>query len=101
MLGVGSSELLLILLIAAIVIGPNNVRPLIKAFIKGLRTFKKYIEEMKSELDIPEDIDDVTREIKDTAADLSLKDEMEEVISEASALKKELLADKRAKKNQV
>jgi Sec-independent protein translocase protein TatA len=91
--GIGSSELLLILLIAAIVIGPQNIQPLVKAIIKGIRAFKKYMEEIKSELDISEDIHTVKREINDAAAELSLKnelDEIDEVMSEIPVLKKDI-----------
>jgi sec-independent protein translocase protein TatB len=91
--GIGSSELLLILLIAAIVIGPQNVQPLIKAIIKAIRAFKKYMEEMKSELDISEDINHVKQEINGAAAELSLKnelDEIEEVMSEIPVLRKDI-----------
>ena len=101
MSGIGSSEILLILLVAAIVIGPQNAQPLFKAFIKGIRIFKRYVEEMKSELDLSEDVESVAQEVKDAAAELSLKDEAEDVLSTASALKKDVLADGRAKKNRI
>jgi Sec-independent protein translocase protein TatA len=101
MSGIGSSEILLILLAAAIVIGPQNAQPLFKALIKGIRIFKRYVEEMKSELDLSEDIESVAQEVNDAATEISLKDETEDVLSAASALKRDILPDGQSKKHPV
>ncbi|MGB9627388.1 MAG: Sec-independent protein translocase protein TatB [Thermodesulfobacteriota bacterium] len=48
MFDIGMQELLVILVIALIVFGPNKIPELAKSFGKALREFKKATEEMKN-----------------------------------------------------
>jgi TatA/E family protein of Tat protein translocase len=63
MFDIGVPELLVIIVIALIVFGPNKLPELAKAFGKAMREFKKATEEMKESFD--EETKDL-RELKDT-----------------------------------
>lgn len=49
---IGTGELILILIIALIVVGPSKLPELGKAFGKTLNEFKKFSKEMKSDFSI-------------------------------------------------
>ena len=66
MFGIGFPELLIILLIALIVIGPKRLPELAKALGRGMAEFKKAIEEVKSEIDVDTEIPDIKRDIMDS-----------------------------------
>lgn len=52
MFGIGMSELLLILAIALIILGPKKLPELARALGKGLNEFRKATNDIKSSLDI-------------------------------------------------
>ena len=66
MFGIGFPELLIILVIALIVIGPKRLPELAKALGRGMAEFKKAVEEVKSEIDIDTEIPDIKRDIMDS-----------------------------------
>ena len=73
MFGIGMPELLLILAIALIVIGPKKLPDLAKSLGRTLREFKKATNEFKETIHIDEDLTDVKKafdglgdEIKDS-----------------------------------
>jgi len=55
MFGIGMSELLLILAIALIILGPKRLPDLARALGKGLSEFRKAANDIKSTLDIEEE----------------------------------------------
>ena len=67
-LGFGSSEILVILLLAAIVLGPERLARFAREMGKLVRNIKAYFgslnEELKSELDLLDQIKSVSDEIK-------------------------------------
>ena len=65
MFGMGMTELIIIMVIALVVIGPSKLPELAKALGKGLAEFRKATQEIKDSLDLDEDI----REIKDDIVD--------------------------------
>ena len=74
MFGIGMPELLLILAIALIVIGPKKLPDLAKSLGRTLREFKKATNEFKETIQIDEDLTDVKKafdglgdDIKDSA----------------------------------
>ena len=60
MFGIGFPELILILAIALIVVGPSKLPDLARALGRGMAEFKKATNEIKDSLDL----DDTVREIK-------------------------------------
>jgi TatA/E family protein of Tat protein translocase len=81
MFGIGMPELLLILAIALIVIGPKKLPDLAKSLGRTLREFKKATNEFKDTLQIDEDLNDVKKAFDDLGDDIkdsvSLKDSAE------------------------
>jgi sec-independent protein translocase protein TatB len=75
MFGIGMPELILILAIALIVIGPKKLPDLAKSLGRAMREFKKATNEFKETLQIDEDLTDVkkafdglNKDIKDSAS---------------------------------
>jgi sec-independent protein translocase protein TatB len=67
-LGYGGSEVLVILLLAGIVLGPERMARVARELGKLIRNLKAYFnslnEELKSELDFLDEIKDVKKELK-------------------------------------
>jgi sec-independent protein translocase protein TatB len=61
MFGIGMPELILILVIALIVIGPKKLPDLAKSMGRAMREFKKATNEFKENLQIDEDLTDVKK----------------------------------------
>ena len=61
MFGIGMPEMLLILAIALIVIGPKKLPDLAKSLGKAMGEFKKATRELKDSFEINEEIDDVKK----------------------------------------
>ena len=74
MFGIGMPELLLILAIALIVIGPKKLPDLAKSLGRTLREFKKATNEFKDTIQIDEDLTDVKKAFDDIGDDI--KDSM-------------------------
>lgn len=69
MFGIGMPELLLILGLALIVLGPKKLPELARALGKGMAEFRRATDELKSEFRQME------REVEDTSASATIKDE--------------------------
>ena len=70
MFGIGMPELLLLLAIALIVIGPKKLPDLAKSLGRGMREFKKATSEIKETLQIDEDLTDVKKAFDDLGDDI-------------------------------
>jgi sec-independent protein translocase protein TatB len=70
MFGIGMPELLLILAIALIVIGPKKLPDLAKSLGRTLREFKKATNEFKETIQIDEDLTDVKKAFDDLGDDI-------------------------------
>ncbi|MGD2185031.1 MAG: twin-arginine translocase TatA/TatE family subunit [Desulfobacterales bacterium] len=70
MFGIGMPELLLILAIALIVIGPKKLPDLAKSLGRTFREFKKATNEFKETLQIDEDFSDVKKAFDDLGDDI-------------------------------
>ncbi len=72
--GIGGLELLVIMLLAVIVLGPERLARVAREAGKLVRNFKAYFsalnDELKSELDILDEIEGVKKDIKDVNKDL-------------------------------
>ena len=75
MFGIGMPELLLLLAIALIVVGPKKLPELAKALGRGFAEFKKATNELKESLETNTDFSDLRKsfdDIQDTGVDATL-----------------------------
>jgi TatA/E family protein of Tat protein translocase len=70
MFGMGMPEILMILAIALVVIGPRKLPDLGRSLGRALKEFRKATSEFKSSLDIEDDLSDVRRSFNEMNADL-------------------------------
>jgi TatA/E family protein of Tat protein translocase len=70
MFGIGMPEMLLILAIALIVIGPKKLPDLAKSLGKALREFKQATSELKESIDLDSDLKKVRESFDDIRGDV-------------------------------
>lgn len=70
MFGIGMPEMLLILAIALIVIGPKKLPDLAKSIGRAFGEFKRATSELKQSIDIDDDLHDVKRTFDDIDTDV-------------------------------
>ncbi|MFC1535450.1 twin-arginine translocase TatA/TatE family subunit [Thermodesulfobacteriota bacterium] len=66
MFGIGLPELIIIMVIALIVIGPSKLPDLARALGKGMAEFRKASQEIKESLDLDEGIGDIKDDLIDS-----------------------------------
>jgi len=79
MFGIGFPELMIIIVLALIVLGPNKLPDLARALGKGMAEFKKATQEMKENLDLDEGIQEVQKATREIKENLALDKELKEV----------------------
>ncbi len=77
MFGIGMPEVLLILAVALIVIGPKKLPDLAKSLGKAIGEFKKATHELKQSIDINSDLKDVKDKFEDM--DDSIREAVDDV----------------------
>ena len=70
MFGIGMPEMILILAIALIVIGPKKLPDLAKSLGRAMNEFKKATREIKQSIDVDGDLKDVKQSFDDLNTDL-------------------------------
>lgn len=78
MFGIGIPELIIIMVIALVVIGPSKLPELAKALGKGLAEFRKATQEIKDTLDLDEDIKEIRNDIVDSISGIDKAIDIEE-----------------------
>ena len=70
MFGIGMPEMIVIMAVALIVIGPKKLPDLAKSLGRALGEFKKATNELKASIAIEEDLDDVKKTFTDLQYDV-------------------------------
>lgn len=70
MFGMGLPELIIIMVIALVVIGPSKLPDLARALGKGMSEFRKATQEIKDSLDVDEDLQDIKKDLVDSVSGL-------------------------------
>ncbi|MBN2059330.1 MAG: twin-arginine translocase TatA/TatE family subunit [Deltaproteobacteria bacterium] len=66
MFGIGLPELIVIMVIALIVLGPNKLPELAKALGKGIAEFRKAAQDIKEGLDLDDEIKEAKKDLIDS-----------------------------------
>ena len=77
MFGIGMPELIIIFVIALIVIGPKKLPDLARALGKGMAEFRKATNEIKSNLNMGDDLKGIEEELADSVSGMIHEAEME------------------------
>ena len=78
MSGIGSFEVLLVLLIATCVVGPQNIRPILKKTAVFIKAVKKTFRDIKQESEVLSEVSAIDEEIREIQKEFK-SDELEKI----------------------
>ena len=92
MFGIGLPELIIIMVIALVVIGPSKLPDLARALGKGLAEFRKASQEIKDSFNLDEEIRSIKKDTIDTINDFkdSLNDDDNDEDQDSEAVEVEM-----------
>ena len=79
MFGIGLPELILIMVIALIIIGPSKLPDLVRALGKGMAEFRKATDEIKESLDLDQELHDIKEDLVDSISGYDRPSELEDI----------------------
>jgi TatA/E family protein of Tat protein translocase len=82
MFGIGMPELIIIFVIALIIIGPKKLPDLARALGKGMAEFRKATNEIKSNLDMGDELKGIEEELTDSVSGMIHEAEIEAEMEE-------------------
>ena len=95
MFGIGLPELIVIMVIALVVIGPSKLPDLARALGKGLAEFKKASQEIKDSFNLDEELSSIKNDTIDTINDFkdSIEDTNEEEDEDTEPAEEEVTSE--------
>lgn len=90
---IGGAEILLILIIATIVIGPQKVRDILKRVASLISRLKTESKELEENAGVTEEINDLKKTVKEAVSNSEIKD----LISEADEIKNAVLGRRKSR----
>ncbi|MBW2093105.1 MAG: twin-arginine translocase subunit TatB [Deltaproteobacteria bacterium] len=85
MFGIGTQELLIILVIALVVIGPKHLPDMAKALGRGIGEFRRATDELKKTIDADDDLKEISKSLSEAKEEVYSM--VREEISELKDLK--------------
>ena len=79
MFGIGLPELIIIMVVALIIIGPKKLPDLARALGKGMAEFRKATQDIKESLDLDQDFEEAKEDLVDAIGDVNRPVEIEDL----------------------
>jgi len=87
MFGIGFWEFVLIIVVALLVLGPEKIGPLMRTLGRAMREIQRGVAQMRQELKIDEDIDEIDKIRRNMVKDASWDEEDEDEAVEKASTK--------------
>lgn len=95
MFGIGFWEFILIIVVALLVLGPEKIGPLMRTLGRAMREIQRGVAQMRQELKIDENLDDLDRIRRNMVKDASWDDEDEDGAVEKASTREPPEGEKR------